>query len=109
MQRLRIDLDGVPLSDENGRVTAVFRYRTRDALILNLPESIDVRVPWSLLESADLDLRTGRLRLAFTEAALRELRWLSGHRILQGEWLDRGEIVHPPGYEGASYLAPQVR
>lgn len=96
MQRLRIDLDGVPLADENGRVTAIFRFRTRDGIILNLPESIDVTVPWSALASAELDLCNGRIRLRFTPEARRELRWLSGAETLAGEWTDRGELTHAP-------------
>jgi hypothetical protein len=93
---LRLDLDGVPLADENGRVTALFRFRTRDGLILKLPESVDVFVPWALVIRADLDLRTRRLELAFTPDGTRELRWLSGARALSGEWTDRGEIEGAP-------------
>jgi hypothetical protein len=96
MERLRIDLDGVPLADERGRVTAIFRYRMRDGLLLNLPESIDVLVPWASLARSDLDLRTGSVRLEFTEEGRRAHRWLSGARVLAGEWTDRGELTEVP-------------
>lgn len=93
MQRLRVDLDGVPLCDESGRVTAVFRFRTREGLVLNLPESVDVLVPWGAIAIADLELRTGRLRLEFTPSGTRALRWLSGAQVLVGEWTDRADLA----------------
>lgn len=96
MERLRVDLDGVPLHDERGRVTAIFRFRTRDGLMLNLPESVDVLVPWAAIASADLALRTGRLRLEFTSAGARDLRWLSGAKVLTGEWTDRADLGEAP-------------
>jgi len=96
VERLRIDMDGVPLADEGGRVTAIFRFRTRDGILLNLPESIDVLVPWTQLTSASLDLRTGGIRLEFTQEGSQKLGWLSGARVLVGEWTDRGELISAP-------------
>lgn len=98
MHHLRIDLDGVPLCDENGRVTAVFRFRTREGLVLNLPESVDVLVPWTALATAELELRSGRLRLEFTPSGTRSLRWLSGSQVLIGEWTDRANLAGPPAH-----------
>ena len=56
MERMRIDLDGVPLHDGNGRVTCLFRYRTVEGLVLRLPESVDVTIPWEHVREASLDL-----------------------------------------------------
>src|SRR5262245_51140109 len=53
---IRIDLDGVPLDDEDGRTTAIFRFRTTAGLVLALPESVDVTVPFTDLAEASLDL-----------------------------------------------------
>ena len=96
MNRLRVDLDGVPLQDENGRVTAVFRFRTQAGLVLNLPESVDVLVPWDAIASADVELRAGRVRLEFTPPGVRALRWLSGAQVLVGEWTDRADLDEAP-------------
>ena len=51
---IRIDLDGVPLDDEDGRTTAIFRFRTTQGLLLLLPESVEVTVPFSDLDEASL-------------------------------------------------------
>ena len=89
--RPRIDLDGVALHDEKNAdmVVAIFRYRTTDGLVLLIPESADVVVPWAEVEAARLDLQTGALSVAFAERYSREQNWLRGARVLVGEWLDR--------------------
>lgn len=96
--RPRIDLDGVPLSDETNphMVVAVFRYRTTDGLLLLIPESADVLVPWSAVESASLDLADGAVRISCKEEYVRSQNWLRGARRLTGRWLDR-YTMPPPG------------
>src|SRR6185369_15173262 len=61
MARLRFDLDGIPLDDEEGRTTAILRFRTTAGLVLALPESVDVTVPWGDLAEASVDLVGGRV------------------------------------------------
>ena len=56
--RPRIDLDGVALADERDdtMVLAIFRYRTREGLVLLMPESGEFLVPWSVVDGAEVDL-----------------------------------------------------
>jgi hypothetical protein len=93
---IRIDLDGVPLDDEDGRTTAIFRFRTTDGILLALPESVDVLVPFGDLADAALDLVTGTLRLRFQEGAGARHRWLGRARTLVGAWTDRRLLTQPP-------------
>ena len=90
-ERPRIDLDGVSLTDEQNSlmVLAIFRYRTTDGLILLIPESAEVTVAWSDIESADLDLRSGFLRIRLAESYVASQNWLRGARQLVGRWTDR--------------------
>jgi hypothetical protein len=90
-ERPRIDLDGVSLTDEQNphMVVAIFRYRTTDGLILLIPESAEVTVPWDQIEGADLDLRSGALRVRLAEGYVRSQNWLRGARQLSGRWTDR--------------------
>lgn len=90
-QRPRIDLDGVALNDEKNpdMIVAIFRYRTTDGLLMLIPESADVLVPWAAVESAALDLKDGMLRVALFEDYVRAQNWLRGARRLVGRWLDR--------------------
>ena len=97
MERMRIDLDGVPLVDANGRVTCLFRYRTVDGLVLRLPESVDVTVPWEHVEAASLDLSSGQMRLQFRPGAGKVATFLAGIVQLTGEWTDRAVLRRPPG------------
>jgi len=89
--RPRIDLDGVSLVDESGpsMVLAVFRYRTTEGLILLLPESADLLVPWDGIEATALDLKAGTLRVTFTKEYAGRQSWLRGARVLAGTWTDR--------------------
>ena len=89
--RPRIDLDGVALHDERNAdmVVAIFRYRTKDGLVLLIPESADVTVPWPAVESANLDLGSGEVTVRFAETYVRTENWLRGARVLTGRWLDR--------------------
>jgi hypothetical protein len=96
MSRMRIDLDGIPLLDESGRVVCLFRYRTAFGLLLGLPESGDVTVSWQEIEDASVDLNTGKLTVRFTEAATSQLRWLHGSREVLGDWLDRRVLTGIP-------------
>ena len=96
MARLRIDLDGIPLDDEDGRTTALLRYRTTRGLVLQLPESVDVTIPWKDLEEARIDLVRARVIVRFvTDAGVRH-RWLGTSRVLSGAWTDRETLESPP-------------
>ena len=96
MPRLRFDLDGIPLDDEEGRTTAILRFRTKAGLVLALPESVDVTVPWSDVAEASVDLRQGRIVVRFDDAARARHRWLGAARVLTGAWTDRLELEAPP-------------
>jgi len=89
--RPRIDLDGVSLADDQNphMVVAIFRHRTTDGLILLIPESAEVTVPWSEVEAADLDLRSGFLRIRLADGYVSSQNWLRGARLLTGRWTDR--------------------
>ena len=93
---IRIDLDGVPLDDEDGRTTAIFRYRTTAGLLLALPESVYVIVPFGDLVEASLDLATGTVKLRFSDEAARRHRWLGRARRLIGVWTDRQVLTAAP-------------
>jgi hypothetical protein len=96
MSRMRIDLDGVPLLDDSGRVVCLFRYRTAFGLLAALPESGDVTITWNEIASATVDLNTGKITIQFTEAAISSLRWLHGARSISGDWLDRRVLTGVP-------------
>jgi len=96
MARLRFDLDGIPLDDEEGRTTAILRFRTTAGLVLALPESVDVTVPWADLAEASVDLVRGRVTVRFSEAARARYRWLGAARALSGAWTDRQVLEAPP-------------
>jgi hypothetical protein len=89
--RPRIDLDGVPLTGESaeGGVLAIMRYRTTEGLELLMPESGDFLVPWDVIESADLDLAAGVVRITFQPEWASTENWLRGARVLVGSWTDR--------------------
>jgi hypothetical protein len=93
-KRPRIDLDGVTLSDPDGpsAAVAIFRYRTVEGLVLGMPESTDVLVPWADVESSALELESAKLVVAFTEAYATSANWLGGVRRLEGRWMDRMTI-----------------
>jgi hypothetical protein len=94
--RLRFDLDGIPLDDEQGRTTAILRFRTTAGLVLALPESVDVTVPWSDLAEASVDLAHGRVTVRFADGAAVRHRWLGAARALVGVWTDREQLAAPP-------------
>ncbi len=96
MAQMRIDLDGVPLDDEDGRTTAIFRFRTTAGLVLSLPESVDVTVPFSDLATATLDLLGGKVTIRLTDEAGHRHRWLGRARTLVGVWTDRQLLTAPP-------------
>jgi hypothetical protein len=96
MGRLRFDLDGIPLDDEEGRTTAILRFRTVGGLVLALPESVDVTVPWSDLAEASVDLARGRVTVRFVDGAGARHRWLGAARTLSGTWTDRQILEAPP-------------
>ncbi len=95
-ERFRLDLDGVEMKDGNGRVVCILRWRTLKGLVLRLPESVDVVVPFRLLSEAVLDLAGGVVRLRFQPEARKELSWLQSWTELNGEWTDREELTGPP-------------
>lgn len=90
-QRPRIDLDGVTLHDANNPYMplAVFRFRTTEGLVLLLPESADILVPFTQIDEATLDLKKGELRIRLSESYLAKESWARGAKELVGEWLDR--------------------
>jgi len=96
MPHMRIDLDGVPLDDEDGRTTAMFRFRTTQGLVLALPESVDVTVPFPDLAEASLDLLSGRVTVRFADEAAGRHKWLGRARTLTGTWTDRTLLTAPP-------------
>lgn len=97
--RPRIDLDGVALHDQSNAdmVVAIFRYRTLEGLLLLIPESADVLVPWAAVESARLDLADGILTLSIRPEFVAAQNWLRGARVLVGRWLDRYTMEKPSG------------
>lgn len=96
MPHIRIDLDGVPLDDEDGRTTAIFRFRTTAGLVLALPESVEITIPFSDLAAASLDLIDGHVVLHFTDEGRGRQRWLGAARTLTGRWTDRRLLATPP-------------
>jgi len=94
--RFRLDLEGVELKDGNGRVVCILRWRTVQGLVLRLPESTDVTVPWRLVEKAALDLGAGTVAVRFQPNARKELPWLQSWSELSGEWTDRQQLEEPP-------------
>jgi hypothetical protein len=93
---MRFDLDGIPLDDEDGRTTAILRFRTTRGLVLALPESVDVTVPWSDIDAAQVDLARGRIELRIAEQARARHSWLGAARVLSGIWTDRELLEAPP-------------
>ena len=93
-KRPRIDLDGVTLSDPDGpsAAVAIFRYRTVEGLVLSMPESADILVPWDQITRADLSLADGQFVIAFSDAYVATANWLGGLSTLQGRWTDRMKI-----------------
>jgi hypothetical protein len=96
MARLRIDLDGIPLDDEDGRTTAILRFRTTRGLVLALPESVEVTIPWKDLDEARIDLTRARVIVRFVPDAGSRHRWLGTSRVLSGSWTDRELLDAPP-------------
>jgi hypothetical protein len=96
MTRLRFDLDGIPLDDEEGRTTAILRFRTLRGLVLALPESVDVVVPWSDIAAASVDLARGRVEVRLVDGAGARHPWLGVARTLAGVWTDREQLEEPP-------------
>jgi hypothetical protein len=96
MQGLRLHLEGVALRDAKGRVTATFRYRTRDGILVNLPESADTLVPWPHIEHCAADLVSGELLILLKPEAVEQHRWLHGSPELRGTWIDRVELDRGP-------------
>ena len=92
---LRVDLDGITLDDEDGRTTAILRYRTTRGIVVALPESVEVTLPWEDLDGAEVDLVTGHVRLHIKPAARVKHRWLGTAQTLSGKWTDR-ELLHEP-------------
>lgn len=89
--RPRVDLEGVALVGERDphMPLAIFRHRTEQGLVLLIPESADVKVPWGAVEAARLDLKSGELELELAASYAAEQNWLRGARTLRGKWMDR--------------------
>lgn len=90
-RRPRIDLDGIPLTDENNPYMplAIFRHRTTEGLVLLIPESAEVLVEWAAVEAAAVDLATGAIRISFHPDYVAGQNWLRGAGTIVGSWLDR--------------------
>jgi hypothetical protein len=90
-ERPRIDLDGVSLADERNphMAVAIFRHRTTEGLVLLIPESAELTVPWSAVEAAELDLKSGALRIRLAPTYVASRNWLRGAVQLVGTWTDR--------------------
>jgi|SRR5688572_20526837 len=90
-RRPRIDLDGVPLTDENNPYMplCIFRHRTTEGLVLLIPESAEVLVKWDDVQEAAIDLATGTVRLRFKQPYAAAQNWLRGADTVVGYWLDR--------------------
>jgi hypothetical protein len=90
-RRPRIDLDGVPLTDENNPYMplCIFRHRTTEGLVLLIPESAEVLVKWTDVEEAAISLTDGSVRLRFTPGYVAAQNWLRGAETVVGYWLDR--------------------
>jgi len=88
---LRIDLDGVALVSETNpsTVLAIFRARTTQGVTLLMPESAEFNVSWEHVESAQLDLARGDVRLSFSADYVASVNWLRGSATLVGRWTDR--------------------
>src|SRR5438105_2695767 len=91
MTRPRIDLDGVSLIDEAAppMVVAIFRYRTVEGLVLLVPESADVLVPWEHVVASTVDLKSGSIAIELAPAYVERQGWLRGAKRLVGTWTDR--------------------
>lgn len=70
-------------------VVAIFRYRTTEGLVLLVPESADVLVPWAHVKAAAVDLAAGTLRIELEPSYVDRQNWLRGARVLVGSWTDR--------------------
>ena len=90
-ERPRIDLDGVDLHDPRNdkMVLAIFRYRTTQGLILLVPESAEVLVPWNQIQNANLDLANGQITVELEPSYVDGENWLRGATTLTGQWIDR--------------------
>jgi hypothetical protein len=93
-KRPRIDLDGLTLHATEGpsETIAVLRYRTVEGLVIGMPESVDIVVPWDAIERADLCLQTGRVAVSFSASFVAKTNWLGGKRELEGRWIDRVKL-----------------
>jgi len=92
--RPRIDLDGVTLVAEggDGSALALLRRRTREGLVVQVPESAEVLLVWSDVEHAEVDLAAGRVRIQLSDALVERSAWLRGAQRLTGTWVDRLEL-----------------
>ncbi len=90
-RRPRIDLDGIPLTDENNPYMplCILRHRSTEGLVLLIPESAEVLVKWDDLEETTISLADGTVRVRFSEAYVADQNWLRGARTIVGYWLDR--------------------
>ena len=93
--RPRIDLDGVALYDgnrdpeRNQMVICVFRKRTRQGLVLLVPESAEVLVSWEHIRSAEVDLASAEVRVELAPDYVDREHWLRQATHLAGSWTDR--------------------
>ena len=93
--RPRIDLDGVAMYDatrdasRNQMVICVFRKRTRQGLVLLVPESAEVLVPWDQVVAAQVDLGSAEVKIELEADYVAKEHWLRQATHLVGSWTDR--------------------
>jgi hypothetical protein len=93
--RPRIDLDGVTLLDASGstdQVIAVMRHRTKQGLVVLVPESADTLVPWANIKEAQIDLAEGSIKILLDPKYVAQENWLRGVDQLKGQWMDRLQL-----------------
>lgn len=96
MPTVRINLDGIPLSDGSDEALCTFRFRTASGIIVSVPLEGDVTIPWAELREVVADLFSGQLRVSLSPLALARCPWLGGSLELSGSWLDRRVLTGAP-------------
>jgi hypothetical protein len=90
-KRPRVDLDGIPLVDQENPTTTlvIFRFRTTQGLMMLMPESAEFFIPWASVEAANLDLLSGTFRISLSPEYIQNHNWVRGATTLTGRWIDR--------------------
>lgn len=70
-------------------VIAIFRFRVTGGLVLLMPESAEFTLAWDDIDGAELDLKSGTVRVHLSPAYVAANNWTRGARTLSGQWMDR--------------------